>query len=148
MGNVTVAEIGKWILAIGGMIGALSAITAFIIKMYGKTVGKSIENSIKPLKEDIDSLKSDMKNELEKSRNEFNKAVHELDKGECRNFLVRFLGDIERGTDIDAVEIERAYEIMDHYSKSLNENGYLHARWDEVMQGRSKAATLKKYAKK
>jgi len=147
MSNITLGQVGAFILGAAALIGAISAIVAIIVKMYGKTVGKSINTAVKPLSDDILALKNEMHEELEKSRKEFRATANNLDASECRNFLVRFLGDIERGVDIDPVEIERAYDIIQHYTEDLGQNSYIHARWDEVMQGRSKAASLKKYVR-
>lgn len=148
MSNITLGQIGAFILGLAAIIGAISAIVAVVIKIYGKTVGKSITAAVKPLNDEILALKNEMHEELEKSRKEFRATANNLDAGECRNFLVRFLGDIERGVDIDPVEIERAYDIIQHYTEDLGQNSYIHARWDEVMQGRSKAASIKKYVHK
>lgn len=138
MSNITLGQLGAVILGLAALIGAISAIVAVIIKLYGKTVGKSIENAIKPLREEIEKSHKEIRNDIEK-----------IDISECRNFLVRFLGDIERGTDIDPVEIERAYDVMHHYSneKELNQNSYVKSRWNAVIGDRAMSASIKKYSK-
>lgn len=144
--NITIGDV----LGIMGIIvtaaGTVSAFVALLIKLYSNTVGKSIKKSIEPLQSDITSMKTEMQGELEQFRDEFRQTVKELDASECRNFLVRFLGDIERGVAIDQVEIERAYDIMQHYSEDLKQNSYIHARWEQVMGTRTLAASIKEYS--
>ena len=135
MGDITLGQVGAFILSTSAILGALGAIIAVIVKLYGKTVGKSITASVKPISDDIENL-----------RKELQESVRALDTSECRNFLVRFLGDIERGVDIDPVEIERAYDIMQHYTEDLKQNHYIHARWNAVMGSRDLSAAIKKYS--
>jgi len=135
MGDITLGQVGAFILSTAAILGALGAIIAVIVKLYGKTVGNSITASVKPIADDIESL-----------RKELQESVRALDTSECRNFLVRFLGDIERGVDIDPVEIERAYDIMQHYTEDLKQNHYIHARWNAVMGTRDLSAAIKKYS--
>lgn len=148
MGSITVEQIVTFILGLAAFIGACSAIVAVIIKLYGKTVGKSIASSIKPIHDEITNFKSELEQRMDAHNTEVKSLIDNLDTGECRNFLVRFLGDIERGVDIDSVEIQRAYEVMQHYSEDLKQNSYIHDRWTSVMGNRSLAASLKKYSKK
>lgn len=146
MDSITLGQIFKVLGAIAGASATIGAVAAIFSKIYSKTIGKSITNAILPLQKQITDLNTEMLQELEKSRTEFHATANKLDISECRNFLVRFLGDIERGEDIDPVEIERAYEIIQHYTDDLGQNSYIHDRWDQVMKGRSKAATIKKYS--
>ena len=67
-----------------------------------------------------------------------NKKIDGLDLSQARNYLVDFLADIENGEKKDECQIERAYELYDHYTKDLHENSYIHAKWGKVMKGRDK----------
>lgn len=144
--NITIGDILAIMAAIVGAGGTITAFVALIIKIYSNTVGKSIKKNIEPLKLEIASLRDEVKQELETSRKEFRATAKDLDASECRNFLVRFLGDIERNVDIDQVEIERAYDVMEHYSDDLGQNSYIHARWEQVMGSRTLAASIKEYS--
>lgn len=146
--NITVEQIITFILGLSAILGALGGIIAVIVKLYGKTVGKSIEKSVDPIKKELNSFKNDLQISIDKQHEQINKRLDSLDASECRNFLVRFLGDIERGVDIDPVEIQRAYEVKEHYENDLKLNSYIHDRWSSVMGNRSLAASLKKYSKK
>lgn len=67
-----------------------------------------------------------------------NKKIDGLDLSQARNYLVDFLADIENGEKKDECQIERAYELYDHYTKDLHGNSYIHAKWEKVMKGRDK----------
>lgn len=63
-----------------------------------------------------------------------NKSIQDLDEATCKNYLVTFLKGIEKGEEMDEVEIERAYEVYDHYSNVLHKNGYIHSKWNKLME--------------
>ncbi len=65
-----------------------------------------------------------------------NNKIDIIDKNQCRNYLVDFLADIEAGVEKDECQIERAYELYDHYTKDLNGNSYIHDKWEKLMKGR------------
>lgn len=67
-----------------------------------------------------------------------NKKIDGLDLSQARNYLVDFLADIENGEKKDECQIERAYELYDHYTRDLHGNSYIHAKWEKVMKGREK----------
>lgn len=67
-----------------------------------------------------------------------NSKIDGLDLSQARNYLVDFLADIENGEKKDECQIERAYELYDHYTKDLHGNSYIHAKWEKVMKGREK----------
>lgn len=69
------------------------------------------------------------------------KKIDNLDETTCKNFLVRFLTDIENGVEQDPVVVEHAYEVYDHYSKpkdkgGLGCNSYIHDKWERLMTRR------------
>lgn len=73
---------------------------------------------------------------LKKMFEPINKKIDNLDLGQARNYLVDFLADIENGQKKDECQIERAYELYDHYTKDLNGNSYIHCKWEKVMKER------------
>lgn len=70
------------------------------------------------------------KDELER----INKRLNEIDKSACKNFLVRFLRDVERGEKLDEVEVERAHETFNHYTEVCEGNGYIKRKWNKLMK--------------
>ena len=70
------------------------------------------------------SLKKLIKNELEP----ISTQIKNLDVSQCKNFLVGFLADVEQGNELD-----KAYEIYDHYINDLKQNSYIHNRWESLL---------------
>lgn len=70
---------------------------------------------------------------LKKMFEPINKKIDNIDLGQARNYLVDFLADIEAGVKKDECQIERAYELYDHYTKDLGGNSYIHAKWEKIM---------------
>lgn len=62
------------------------------------------------------------------------KSVRKVDENQCKNFLVTFLKDVEKGEKMDEVEIKRAYEVYDHYKNDLHKNSYIHDKWEKLMK--------------
>lgn len=71
---------------------------------------------------------------FDKKLEPINQSIHDLDEATCKNYLVTFLKGIEKGEEMDEVEIERAYEVYDHYSNVLYKNGYIHSKWKKLME--------------
>ncbi len=71
---------------------------------------------------------------LDKSMDPIHKKIDELDIHQCKNFLVRFLADVERGQKIDDIEIKRAYDVYDHYKNDLKQNSYIHDKWEKLIK--------------
>lgn len=53
-----------------------------------------------------------------------NKRLNDIELSSDKNFIVRFLADIEQGNEIDEVEKERFFEIYERY-KELGGNSYV-----------------------
>lgn len=80
------------------------------------------------------------------------KKIDGIDLGQARNYLVDFLADVENGVSKDECQIERAYELYDHYTKDLHGNSYIHSKWQKVMErgelnGRSSKTIITKHSK-
>ncbi len=73
---------------------------------------------------------------LKKTFEPINKKIDNIDLGQARNYLVDFLADIENGEKKDECQIERAYELYDHYTKDLGGNSYIHSKWEKNMRER------------
>ena len=60
------------------------------------------------------------------------KKLDDVDISACKNFLVRFLADVEQGNVIDEVEKERFYETYEHYTEDLHQNTYIHDKVEKL----------------
>lgn len=73
---------------------------------------------------------------INKAFEPINKKIDNIDLGQARNYLVDFLADIEAGVKKDECQIERAYELYDHYTRDLGGNSYIHSKWEKIMKER------------
>jgi len=115
MENITIGQISTFLGLLAGIITSAGVIMIFLQKILKKT----IKNELEPMSEQI---------------NKINTNVRTLDINQCKNFLVRFLADVEQGNELDKVEVERAYEVYDHYTNDLKQNSYIHNRWQQLMK--------------
>lgn len=100
-----------------------SAITA-IVTIGGFFVGMyKVIRSLETVKTDIDTRLKDI-----------DKRLDEIDVSACKNFLVRFLKDVEQGNEVDEVEIQRAHEVYKHYYEELHQNSYIHSKWNKLIE--------------
>ena len=52
----------------------------------------------------------------------------------CKNYLVRFLSDVELGKPVTDAEIQRAYEEFEQYETVHHGNGYIRSKWKLLMK--------------
>lgn len=84
-------------------------------------VGKNILNkTLKPFSDKIDKLE---KSRIEQHADTIER-INEVKLYSDKNFLVRFLADIEQNNKVDEVEKERFYEVYKDY-KELGGNSYI-----------------------
>lgn len=113
--EITLGQIGAFL----GLIAGIITSGGVIIALMQKVLKKTIKNELEPMSIQIGKISDDVKT---------------LDTNQCKNFLVRFLADVEQGNELDEVEKERAYEVYDHYTNDLKQNSYIHKRWNELME--------------
>ena len=53
------------------------------------------------------------------------KSIKQEDIDTCKDFLVRFLSDVERGVVVSEMEMQRFSERYEHYISTLKQNGYI-----------------------
>lgn len=110
-------------------IGEITNILKFIIEFVGLlvtvvvTMKKILEKQFKPINEKVEKIEKIV-----------NEKIDNLDLNQCKNFLVRFLADVERGQAIDEVEIKRAHDVYDHYKDDLHGNSYIKDKWEKLMK--------------
>lgn len=146
--DITVGQILAGLGVIAGGITALTVIFTFLAKWYSKTVLKSISNAIAPLNKNIDDMKKEFLDELNNTKQELKAMIDYDDSETCRNYLVQFLRDANKGNILDPVEVEHAYSTMKHYTDDLKQNSYIHSRWVQVLGDMSMSDAIKKYSVK
>ena len=100
---MTVKEVSQLIITLASFLGALGVICT--------SFGLVVNWLLKPIR----------------------KELKREDVRSCRMFLVGFLCDVENGIEKDEVQWQLAHEIYDHYSNELNENSYIHDKWERVV---------------
>ena len=94
------------------LIGGLGYLT----KAIKTWLTKLLEEQFKEINDRIDSLQQQMT---------------EVDMESCKNYLVGFLSDVEKGAVIDEIQKERFWEQFEHYAKSGG-NSYIKNKVDDL----------------
>ena len=110
------------VISIATFLNAISIIIAFI-SQFKKPIDKVVDNRFKEALEPLNSKLEAIEQRTDK-----------IDENQCRNFLVDFLADIENGQEKDEIQIKRAYEVYEHYTKDLHKNSYIHDKWERLMK--------------
>ena len=98
----------------------ISVIVLFVVGLI-----RGVQELKKSIKEFLEKLLADQFKEVNNKLNEMQSSITVLDKQACKNFLVRYLADIERGNVIYDSERQRFWEEYDHYIKDLGENSFI-----------------------
>ena len=105
MEQITLGQISAAVLFLTALIGGI----ILLVKWIRGIIVKVMQEELGPIKDQLQTV--DLEN--------------------CKNYLVTFLADIERGAKKDEIEKERFFEEYEHYKKNGG-NGYI----------RNKAETL------
>ena len=118
----------------------LEQFSLIVIFIVGLIVG------IKQLKKEIkDAISESLKDEFKEVNDKLDnlqKSITKVDTQTCKNFLVRYLADVERGAHIYDDEQKRFWEEYDHYTKELNENSYI-KEWVAELKAQGKLKRIK-----
>lgn len=141
MQDITLAEIGIQLAWLAGIITSMGVVWGVIYKLY-----KHLRNKEKTVVlDELHNMEEKILTKMETSDEQINKRIDELnndiialDVGQCKNYLVRYISDVDKGVKLDSGEEERAYEAMDRYTNILHQNSYIHKRWEEVVEGKGK----------
>lgn len=103
MEQITLGDLARWAAFAVTIGGSIAA----IIRGVNKAVGKLLEPVVK--------------------------QIESVDRENCKNFLVTFLAETERGQEHDQIELERFHEQFEHY-KSIGGNSYIKAKVDKLQK--------------
>lgn len=96
------------------IIALITAGATIINTFISKNTSKKVET--------MQELKKDIKKDLDSVKYENDKT-----------YLTDFLSELEAGTPKSPIQIKRAYEIYEEYTK-LNGNSYVHNKWEELVK--------------
>ena len=95
--SITVGEIGLFATFVVGLISS----GLYLKKQMQGWISKSLKGDFDEIRQDIAGLKE---------------HINTVDQENCKNFLVRFLADVEQGRQIDDVVLMRFWEEYEHYT--------------------------------
>lgn len=104
--NLTLEEVSIIIVFIVGLIGGIK----YLKKELKDALSEMLEDQFEEVNKKLDTLQSSLK---------------VLDVQTCKNFLIRYLADVERGSHMYNDEQKRFWEEYDHYINELKENSYV-----------------------
>ena len=110
--NVTLGEIG---LIVGYIVALITGI-AFLLSKTKLWLKSALKDEFEPINKNINEMRTD---------------IQQVDLNACKNFLVRSLGDIEKGVPIDEIEKERLWEQYEHYQK-IGGNSYIKRKVEQL----------------
>lgn len=116
--NLTLEQISAGLLFIVALIGGIKYLKKEIVNFFDKL----LDSKFKTTNGKIDDLAG---------------ALRTLDIQTTRNFLVRYLADIERGQYIYDSEKQQFWNEYDHYIKELKENSFI-SKWVERLEDEGK----------
>lgn len=114
--DITVGQIYTFILNFASVLTAGGVIVAFTLKTGKKILNKSLE----PFDKRIDDV-------VANNNKRFSAMQLQIDK----NYLVRFLADLEQGNAVDETELEHFWFTYDDYHKN-NGNSYIDHKVDKL----------------
>lgn len=103
--NITLGDLSQTLLFLVALIGGIE----FLALRMRKRMKQIIQEELEPIKEN--QLKHDNR-------------LDEIELSSDKNFIVRYLSDVESNTPVDEVEKERFYEIYKRY-RELGGNSYV-----------------------
>lgn len=116
--NLTLEEVSAGILFIVALIGGVK----YLKKELVNFLNNLLDSKFKTTNDKIDEVAS---------------ALRTLDVQTTRNFLVRYLADVERGQYVYDTEKEQFWKEYDHYIKELKENSFI-KKWVERLEDEGK----------
>ena len=108
--------IGIFAAGVAGIVAFLKGME-YLVGKISRMASRWLEKGLEPVNHKLDNM---------------DKKLDDVDLSACKNFLVRFLADVEQGNLIDEVEKERFYETYEHYTEDLHQNTYIHDKVEKL----------------
>lgn len=106
------ADLGVIVALIGGFV--------FLYAKLKEVITSVLKEMIKPITESIESLTKRV-DDMESS---LNVRLDTVDMESCKNFLVKCIGELEKGGELSEAEKTRFWEQYDYY-RDHGENSYI-----------------------
>lgn len=125
MENITIGVVQTFVVNLAAFLVAGTTIGAMALK-FGKSV---LDKQLKPFSDKIEDLE---KSRIEQHQDTIER-INNVQLYSDKNFLVRFLADIEQNNKVDEVEKERFYEVYRDY-KELGGNSYIQHKVEKLQK--------------
>ena len=120
--KIAVEDLTTFISVVAGAITGVLIISKFLNGLMTKWANTLIE----PIDQKIDQSNREIKGLIEQNSED----VKQMKLDICKYLLTRYLSDIERGTKLTEIELERFNDINSNYIK-LGGNSYIHSKIDK-----------------
>lgn len=108
--KLTLEQLSIAIVFVGSLIAGIKYLKKELEDCLKDFLEKLLDKQFKDVNDKLDTMQS---------------SLRTLDVQATKNFLVRYLADIERGEHIYDSEKQRFWEEYDHYIKDLGENSFI-----------------------
>lgn len=125
MENITIGVVQNFVVNLAAFLVAGTTIGAIALKFVKNVLNKQL----KPFSDKIEDLE---KSRIEQHQDTI-KRINNVQLYSDKNFLVRFLADIEQDNKVDEVEKERFYEVYRDY-KELGGNSYIQHKVEKLQK--------------
>lgn len=88
---------------------------------------------VKKMKEALEGMFKDQLVQITKEMNSLKDQIQRVDAESTKNYLVQFLSRVEKGDEIDEIEVERFHEQFDHYVKGGG-NSYIKHKVEKLKE--------------
>ena len=114
MDRITIGQIA---IAVSSLVGLISGI-AYLKSHLKKWISGALSEQLDAINSRIDDIDINLKN---------------VDMEACKNYLVHVLSRVERGDQLDDIELERFWEQYEHYIKNGG-NSYIKRRVEQLKE--------------
>ncbi len=115
IGNLTMEQVSVSLALVVGIIGSV----VYLKNRVKEWIEEFLEAKFKAIDKRFDDVES---------------KIDKVDTETCKNFLVRYLADIEKGSDILPQENQRFWEEYQHYIDNSG-NSYI-KEWVDKLKGK------------
>lgn len=122
MENLTLGELSKAVLFVGGFIGGIAILLNYCKKITSKV--------FEPINNKIDNLENNLNKKIDNLEQSLNSKTETLELNQCKNYLVNFMSDAEND-NITKEQMINGYEMYDKYKK-LGGNSFIHDKWEKL----------------
>ena len=112
MENITIGDIAVALAFLAGFIGSVT----YLKKNVSEWVSAAVKKEMEPMQKELSAMRDESR---------------VIDLENCKNYLVTYLANAERGMVFDPIEQERFWEEYEHYQK-VGGNSYIRTKVEKL----------------